>query len=151
MATHGQRILGATVHGYTCVPHPEPSSLLPPHTIPLGRPSALAPYSLLYLATSDVSCNTQDLLLQCMDCSHMHAHAHTHIHRCVCVLFSHSVMSDSLQPNGLQHSRPLCPLPSPRVCPSSCPLHRSCHPAISTSDALFSSALKLSQHQVLFQ
>ena len=29
-------------HRYTCVPHPEPSSLLPPHTIPLGRPSALA-------------------------------------------------------------------------------------------------------------
>ena len=25
--------------GYTCVPHPEPSSLLPPHTIPLGHPS----------------------------------------------------------------------------------------------------------------
>ena len=24
-------------HRYTCVPHPEPSSLLPPHTIPLGR------------------------------------------------------------------------------------------------------------------
>ena len=30
-------------HRYTCVPHPEPSSLLPPHTIPLGRPSAPAP------------------------------------------------------------------------------------------------------------
>ena len=29
-------------HRYTCVPHPEPSSLLPPHTIPLGRPSAPA-------------------------------------------------------------------------------------------------------------
>ena len=29
-------------HRYTCVPHPEPSPLLPPHTIPLGRPSALA-------------------------------------------------------------------------------------------------------------
>ena len=28
---------------YTHVPHPEPSSLLPPHTIPLGRPSASAP------------------------------------------------------------------------------------------------------------
>ena len=27
-------------HRYTCVPHPEPSSLLPPHTIPLGRPIA---------------------------------------------------------------------------------------------------------------
>ena len=30
-------------HRYTCVPHPEPSSLLPPHTIPLGRPCAPAP------------------------------------------------------------------------------------------------------------
>ena len=30
-------------HRYTRVPHPEPSSLLPPHTIPLGRPSAPAP------------------------------------------------------------------------------------------------------------
>ena len=32
-------------HRHTCVPHPEPSSssLLPPHTIPLGRPSAPAP------------------------------------------------------------------------------------------------------------
>ena len=30
-------------HRYTYVPHPEPSSLLPPHTIPLGHPSAPAP------------------------------------------------------------------------------------------------------------
>ena len=30
-------------HRYTCVPHPEPSSLLPPRTIPLSRPSAPAP------------------------------------------------------------------------------------------------------------
>ena len=30
-------------HRYTCVPHPEPSSLLPPHTIPLGPPSVPAP------------------------------------------------------------------------------------------------------------
>ena len=30
-------------HRYTCVAHPEPSSLLPPHTIPLGHPSAPAP------------------------------------------------------------------------------------------------------------
>ena len=30
-------------HRYTCVPHPELSSLLPPHTIPLGHPSAPAP------------------------------------------------------------------------------------------------------------
>ena len=36
---------------YTCVPHPEPSSLLPPHTIPLGRPSAPAP-SIQYHASN---------------------------------------------------------------------------------------------------
>ena len=34
---------------------------------------------------------------------------------------------------------PPCPSPSPRVCPRSCPLHQRCHPAISSSDALFSS------------
>ena len=38
----------------------------------------------------------------------------------------------------LQHTRPPCPSPSPEVCPSSCPLPQWCHPAISTSDALFS-------------
>ena len=38
-------------HRYTCVPHPEPSSLLPPHTIPLGRPSALVP-SIQYRASN---------------------------------------------------------------------------------------------------
>ena len=38
-------------HRYTCVPHPEPSSLLPPHTIPQGRPSAPAP-SIQYRASN---------------------------------------------------------------------------------------------------
>jgi len=38
-------------HRYTCVPHPEPSSLLPPHTIPLGHPSAPAP-SIQYRASN---------------------------------------------------------------------------------------------------
>ena len=37
------QILKWICHRYTCVPHPEPSSLLPPHTLPLGRPSAPAP------------------------------------------------------------------------------------------------------------
>ena len=55
------------------------------------------------------------------------------------LLFSHLVMSNSLQPHGLQHATPSCPWPSPKVCPSSCPLHRWCHSAISFSDALFSS------------
>ena len=35
------------------------------------------------------------------------------------VQFSHSVVSDSLQPHGLQHARPLCPSPTPRVYPNS--------------------------------
>ena len=38
-------------HRYTCVPHHEPSSLIPPHTIPLGRPSAPAP-SIQYRASN---------------------------------------------------------------------------------------------------
>ena len=38
-------------HRYTRVPHPEPSSLLPPSTITLGRPSALAP-SIQYHASN---------------------------------------------------------------------------------------------------
>ena len=38
-------------HGCTCAPHPEPHSLLPPHTIPLGHPSAPAP-SILYPASN---------------------------------------------------------------------------------------------------
>ena len=41
--------------------------------------------------------------------------------------FSSSVMSDSLQPHGLQHTRPPCPSPNPRACWNSCPLSRWCH------------------------
>ena len=52
------------------------------------------------------------------------------------LLFSHPVVSDSLQPHGRQHARPPCPSPTPGVCPSSCPLHRWCHPAISSSNIL---------------
>ena len=38
-------------HRFTCLPHPDPCSLLPPHTIPLGRPSAPAP-SIQYCASN---------------------------------------------------------------------------------------------------
>ena len=54
------------------------------------------------------------------------------------LLFSCPVVSDSLQPHGLQHTRPPSPSPSPTVCPSSCSLHQWCHPAISSSDTLLS-------------
>ena len=53
--------------------------------------------------------------------------------------YCRSVMSDSLQPHGLQHTRlPYSP-PTPRVCSNSRPLSRWCHPTISSSVALFSS------------
>ena len=46
---------------------------------------------------------------------------------CWDVQFSHSVMSDSLRPHGLQHARPPCPSPSPRPCSNSHPLSQWCH------------------------
>ena len=49
------------------------------------------------------------------------------------VQFNCSVMSDSLLPHGLQHTRPPCPSPTPRVYPNPCPLSRWCHPTISSS------------------
>ena len=57
----------------------------------------------------------------------------------VLLLFSCSVMSDSLWPHGLQHARLPCPSLSPRVCSNSCPLSRWRHPIISSSVLPFSS------------
>ena len=48
-------------HRYTRVPHPEPSSLLPLHTIPLGRPSAPAP-SIQYHASNLVTRFIYDII-----------------------------------------------------------------------------------------
>ena len=56
--------------------------------------------------------------------------------------FSHSVVSDSLWPHGLQHTRPPCSSSSPRVCSNSCPLSQWCHPTISSSVIPFSSCLQ---------
>ena len=57
------------------------------------------------------------------------------------VQFSPSVVFDSLRPHGLQHTRPPCPSPTPRVYSDSCPLSRWCHPTISSSVIPFSSCL----------
>ena len=56
----------------------------------------------------------------------------------VVVLFSCQVVSDSLWPQGLQHTRLTCPSPFPGVCPRPCPLNRWCHQTISSSVAPFS-------------
>ena len=55
------------------------------------------------------------------------------------VQFSHSVVSDSLQPHEPQHARTPCPSPTPGVHPDPCPLSRWCHPTISSSVLPFSS------------
>ena len=67
------------------------------------------------------------------------------------VQFSRSVVSHSLRPHGLQHARPPCPSPTPRVYSNSCPLSQWCHPTISPSVIPFSSCLQSFQHQGLFK
>ena len=57
------------------------------------------------------------------------------------VQFSHSAMSDSLQPHGPQHTMPPCPSPTLGVYPNSCLLSWWCHPTISSS-VFFSSCLQ---------
>ena len=60
---------------------------------------------------------------------------------CFCVQFSCSVMSNSLQPRELQHARPPCPSPTPRVYSYSCSLSWWCHSTISSPVNPFSSRL----------
>ena len=58
------------------------------------------------------------------------------------VQFSRSVVSDSLQPHGLQLARPPCPSPIPGVYPNFCPLSQWCHPTTSSSVVPFSPHLQ---------
>ena len=58
------------------------------------------------------------------------------------LLFSHSVVFNSLWPHGLQHTRLPSPSPSPRLCSNLCPLSWWCHPTISSSVVPFSSCLQ---------
>ena len=70
------------------------------------------------------------------------------------VQFSHSVISDSLQPHESQHTRPPCPSQTPRVHWDSRPLSQWCHPAISSSVVPFSScsqSLPASQSFIMSQ
>ena len=56
------------------------------------------------------------------------------------LLLSPSVVSSSLWPHGLQHTRPPCPSPTPGLCSNSHPLSRQCHSTISSSAVPFSSS-----------
>ena len=57
------------------------------------------------------------------------------------VQFSHSLMSSSLWPHGLQHTRLPSPSPTPSTCSNSCPSSQWYHPTISSSVVHFSSCL----------
>ena len=59
------------------------------------------------------------------------------------IQFSHSVVSDSLWPHGMQHARLPCPSPTPGASSNSCPSHQWCHPTISYSVIPFSSLLSI--------
>ena len=88
-------------------------------------------------------------VLLCISCQH-HAWCHhvgdssklAMVALFVALLFGCPVVSNILWSHELQHTRPLCPSPSPQICPSSCPLHQWCHPGISSSDVLFSFCLQ---------
>ena len=69
------------------------------------------------------------------------------------VQFSHSVVSNSLWPHGVQHAKHPCLSPIPGACSNSCPLSRWCHPSTSFSVLPSPSlpAFNLSLHQDLFQ
>ena len=80
----------------------------------------------------------------------LHWPASTLHHCCLCpslstllllllLLFSHSLMSDSLWPHGLPHTRLPCPSPSPGACSNWCSLSWWCHPTILPSVIPFSS------------
>ena len=56
--------------------------------------------------------------------------------------FSHSVVSNSLRPHGLQQTRLPSPSPTPGVYSNSCPLSQWCHPTISSFVVPFSSRLQ---------
>ena len=79
------------------------------------------------------------------DWTHTHTHTHKYhynpIHNSKWIQFSHSVVSDSLWPHGLQHARFPCPSPTSGAYSNSCPLTQWCHPTISFSVIPFSSCL----------
>ena len=59
------------------------------------------------------------------------------------VQFSSVIQScPTLRPHGLQHARPLYPLPTPGVHSNTCPLSQWCHPTISSPVVPFSSHLQ---------
>ena len=93
-----------------------------PHTDSLYGPLIVSHPLLCPLAITNVF--SISIILSLQECS---------------VQFSRSVVSYSLWPHELQHTRSPCPSPTPGVHSDSRPLSLWCHPAISTSVVPFSS------------
>ena len=74
-----------------------------------------------------------------LNCDHLFPRNHESFQS---VQFSCSVVSDSLWPHGLQHTRLPCLSPTPGVYSNSCPLRWWCHPTLSSSVIPFSSCLQ---------
>ena len=86
---------------------------------------------------ADLNLNPGCLLSLCLAWGKSHIFVNLSSLLCL-AQFSLSVMSDSLQPHGLQHTRLSCPSLTPRACSNSCPLSQWCHPTISSSVIPFS-------------
>ena len=119
-----------------CPCGPEGESMELKRVIP--ESSDLMKFSLLDsgLAWTLSSCLLPDFSLLERECLFL---CLSHLYVFSSVQFSHSGMSDSLQPHESQHSRPPCPSPTPGIYSNSCPLSQWCHPAISSSVVPFSS------------
>ena len=92
---------------------------------------------LIRVAESATIMRNSSLAATCMDCWDRQSSWTLSIPQ-----FSRSVMTNSLQPHGLQHTRLPCPSPTPGACSNSCPLRRWCHSTISSSVVPFSSCLQ---------
>ena len=97
------------------------------------RPPALGAWHLSHWTTREVPLSANFFLM---------FYLHCFIFIMLSVQFSHSVVSNSLRPHELQHSRLPSPSPTPRDYSNSCPSSQWCHPAISSSVVPFSSCLQ---------
>ena len=103
---------------FFCVPHPEPSSLLPYFLYFSIKISHLQHYLIVKIAIFASKVTMSNVQFS---------------------QFSHSVVSNSLPSHESQHARPPCPSPTPGVHSDSCPSSQWCRPAISSSVVPFSS------------
>ena len=124
---------------------PPKSNLLPPVSLPPTLCSGPRRVSCVSLFPSLLTCPHSEGLCCCY-CFHQSRIAMQRWSAgwifplfllCLLLLLSCSIISDSLWPHGLQHTRLPCPSPSPRLGSNSCPLSRWCHPTISSSVAPF--------------